>query len=121
MPRVPKKPPPGARPRESGRAALVPPEAARRAEELRQELARHERLYYVENRPEITDAQFDVLLRELLALEEKYPEFARSDSLTRRVGGRPAESFATVEHATPMLSLENAYTWEEAEAWLARA
>jgi len=81
MPRVPKKPPPGARPRESGRAALVPPEAARRAEELRQELARHERLYYVENRPEITDAQFDVLLRELLALEEKYPELSRPDSL----------------------------------------
>src|ERR1700682_732883 len=121
MPRVPKKPPPGARPRESGRAALVPPEAARRAEELREELARHERLYYVENRPEITDAQFDVLLRELLALEEKYPELARPDSLTRRVGGRPAESFATVEHATPMLSLENAYAWEEAEAWVPRA
>src|ERR1700687_5314840 len=47
-------------------------------------LPRRERLYYVENRPEITDAQFDVLLRELLALEEKYPELARSDSLTRR-------------------------------------
>ncbi len=121
MPRVPKKPPPGARPPKSGRAALVPPEAAGRAEEMRLELARHELLYYVENRPEITDAQFDLLLRELVALEEKYPELARSDSLTRRVGGRPAESFATVEHATPMLSLENAYAWQEAEAWLARA
>ncbi|MDQ2977969.1 MAG: NAD-dependent DNA ligase LigA, partial [Acidobacteriota bacterium] len=99
MPRVPKKPTPGARSPNSGRAALAPPEAAQRAEELRRELERHELLYYVENRPEITDAQFDSILRELLALEEKYSELVRSDSLTRRVGGRPAESFATVEHA----------------------
>ncbi|MEP7131904.1 MAG: NAD-dependent DNA ligase LigA [Acidobacteriota bacterium] len=101
--------------------AIAPPAAASRASELREELTRHERLYYVDNRPEITDAQFDVLMRELVALEERYPELAVQDSPARRVGGRPAEGFPTVEHATPMLSLENAYDWEEAEAWLARA
>lgn len=121
MSRVPKKPPPGALEPLSGGGGAAPPEAARRAEELRSELVRHERLYYVENRPEVTDAQFDLLMRELVALEEKYPELAVDDSPARRVGGRPAEGFATVEHATPMLSLENAYAWEEAEAWLARA
>ncbi|MEP6802086.1 MAG: NAD-dependent DNA ligase LigA [Acidobacteriota bacterium] len=100
---------------------MAPPAAASRASELREELTRHERLYYVDNRPEITDAQFDVLMRELVALEERYPELEVPDSPARRVGGRPAEGFPTVEHATPMLSLENAYDWEEAEAWLARA
>ena len=99
----------------------APEEAARRVEELRSELLRHERLYYVENRPEVTDAQFDQLMRELIALEEKYPELASPDSPARRVGGGPAEGFETVEHAAPMLSLENAYSWEEAEAWRARA
>jgi DNA ligase (NAD+) len=96
-------------------------EAARRAEELRAEILRHERLYYVDDRPEISDAQFDLLMRELVALEEKHPELAVPDSPARRVGGRPAEGFEAVAHAVPMLSLENAYSWEEAEAWLARA
>lgn len=102
---------------ESGGA---PPEARKRAEELRREIARHERLYYVESRPEITDADFDLLLRELVALEEKYPDLSTADSPARRVGGAPAEGFPTVEHSVPMLSLENAYSWEEAEAWRAR-
>jgi DNA ligase (NAD+) len=98
-----------------------PPEAARRrAAELAQEILRHERLYYVDGRPEITDSDFDALLRELLALEEKYPELATPESPARRVGGSPTESFETIAHASPMLSLENAYSWEEAEAWLAR-
>jgi DNA ligase (NAD+) len=95
-------------------------EARRRAAELAEEILRHERLYYVDGRPEITDAEFDALLRELLALEEKYPELATPESPARRVGGAPMESFDTVPHASPMLSLENAYSWEEAEAWLAR-
>ena len=98
------------------------PEAAReRARDLAAEILRHERLYYVEGRPEIADADFDALMRELVALEEKYPELASPDSPARRVGGAPSEGFATVSHAVPMLSLENAYSWEEAEAWLARA
>lgn len=94
--------------------------AARRASELRQEILRHERLYYVEGRPEITDADFDRLMSELAEIEKARPELATPDSPTRRVGGEPAEGFATVEHALPMLSLENAYSWEEADAWRAR-
>jgi DNA ligase (NAD+) len=123
MPRVPKKAS-ASRPDPANDALStrpVPPEAARRADDLRVEILRHERLYYSENRPEITDAQFDLLMRELVDLEERYPTLATSDSPARRVGGAPAEGFATVEHALPMLSLENAYSWEEAEAWLARA
>ena len=96
-------------------------EAARkRVEELRDDLRRHERLYHVENKPEITDAEFDRRMRELQALEAAHPELASDDSPSRRVGGEPAEGFATVVHVQPMLSLENAYSWEEAEAWLAR-
>ncbi len=102
--------------------AEAPPEKTRkRARELAGEIRRHERLYYVDARPEITDAEFDALMRELVAIEEKYPQLATPDSPARRVAGAPAEGFATVAHATPMLSLENAYSWEEAEAWLARA
>ncbi|HLN57294.1 MAG TPA: NAD-dependent DNA ligase LigA [Thermoanaerobaculia bacterium] len=104
---------------ESSRAA--PEKTKRRARELAEEILRHERLYYVEARPEITDSDFDALLRELIAIEEQYPELATPDSPARRVGGAPAEGFAAVSHTTPMLSLENAYSWEEAEAWLVRA
>jgi DNA ligase (NAD+) len=102
-----------------GRGALAA--ARKRLERLRAALRRHERLYYVESRPEITDAEFDRLMRELLALEAEHPELASSESPSRRVGGEPAEGFATVVHAQVMLSLENAYSWEEALAWLARA
>jgi DNA ligase (NAD+) len=93
---------------------------SRRAEELRSEIRRHERLYYVNGRPEITDAEFDRMMSELADLERLHPDLAAPDSPTRRVGGEPAEGFATVAHALPMLSLENAYSWEEAEAWRAR-
>ncbi len=96
-------------------------DAARRVEALREEIRRHERLYYGEGRPEITDAEFDALMHELSTLEAAHPGLATDDSPTRRVGGAPVEGFATVVHARPMLSLENAYSWEEAEAWLARA
>ncbi len=99
---------------------VAPPDAVVRARELSEEIRRHERLYYVENRPEITDRQFDALMQELVALEERYPALGLPDSPARRVGGAPAEEFATVAHAAPMLSLENAYSGEEAEAWHAR-
>lgn len=103
------------------RAETALGQARKRARELAAEILRHERLYYNEGRPEITDAEFDALMREIVALEEKYPELATADSPARRVGGAPAEGFAAVPHAIPMLSLENVYSWEEAEAWLARA
>jgi DNA ligase (NAD+) len=94
--------------------------ARRRIDALRDDLRRHERLYHVDARPEITDAEFDRRMRELQELEAAHPELQSADSPSRRVGGAPADGFETVAHIQPMLSLENAYSWEEAEAWLAR-
>jgi DNA ligase (NAD+) len=89
-------------------------EARHRIDELAAEISRHDTLYFLHDRPEITDAAYDRLRRELLALEAAWPDLARSDSPTRRVGA-PAvgPSFAPVEHRVPMLSLENAM--DEAE------
>ncbi len=84
-----------------------------RVEHLRAEIRRHEELYYVHASPEISDAEFDALMRELQALETAHPELSSPDSPTRRVGGRPTEAFATVEHLMPMLSLDNAYSEDE--------
>ena len=90
---------------------------AERIEFLRQEIRRHEELYYVQARPEISDAEFDALMHELLALEQQHPELVTPDSPTQRVGGRPAEGFISVEHLQPMLSLDNAYDEEELRAF----
>jgi DNA ligase (NAD+) len=87
---------------------------------LREEILRHERLYYVEARPEISDYDFDLLMRRLLELEAAHPELRSADSPTQRVGGAPVEGFETQVHRTPMLSLDNAYTFEELEAFDAR-
>ena len=89
----------------------VPP--AERIRELRELIRRHEELYYIQANPEISDAEFDALLRELRALEEEHPELVTPDSPTQRVGGRAAEGFQTVEHRAPMLSLDNAYSEDE--------
>ncbi len=90
---------------------------AQRAEQLRNEIRRHEELYYVQASPEISDADFDVLMNELKALEVAHPGLLTPDSPTQRVGGRPAEGFATVEHLLPMLSLDNAYNDEDLRAF----
>ena len=87
--------------------------AADRIEALRREIRRHEELYYVHAQPEISDAEFDALMLQLQALEAEHPDLVTPDSPTQRVGGRPAEGFAVVRHAVPMLSLDNAY--DEAE------
>jgi len=79
-----------------------------RIEQLREELRRHEYLYYVLDQPEITDAEYDALMRELAALEQAHPEFLSPDSPTQRVGGKPREGFIKVRHSSPMLSLDNA-------------
>ena len=76
--------------------------------QLREELRRHEYLYYVLDQPEITDAEYDALMRELAALEQAHPEFLSPDSPTQRVGGKPREGFVKVRHSSPMLSLDNA-------------
>ena len=90
---------------------------AERIEALRREVRRHEELYYVQARPEISDAEFDALMHELQQLEAAHPELLTPDSPTQRVGGRPAEGFATVRHAVPMLSLDNAYDEAELRAF----
>jgi DNA ligase (NAD+) len=76
---------------------------------LRAEIRRHEELYYVRSAPEIADGDFDALVRELDALEREHPDLVTPDSPTQRVGGRPTQGFPTVEHLSPMLSLDNAY------------
>ena len=76
---------------------------------MRDEIRRHEELYYVQNAPEIADADFDALVKELEALEREHPELVTPDSPTQRVGGRPTQGFPTVEHLSQMLSLDNAY------------
>jgi DNA ligase (NAD+) len=82
-------------------------QAAQRISRLRSEIRHHEYLYYVEDRPAISDEEFDRLFHELEALEEKYPDLVSGDSPTQRVAGSPVDSFPTVEHAAPMLSLDS--------------
>jgi DNA ligase (NAD+) len=91
--------------------------ASERIDQLRQEIRRHEELYYVQAAPEISDAEFDQLMNELKALEAEHPELLTPDSPTQRVGGRPTEGFAQVEHLQPMLSLDNAYDQEDLRAF----
>jgi DNA ligase (NAD+) len=90
---------------------------ATRIAELRQLIRHHEERYYIESAPEISDAEFDALLRELQNLERDHPDLVTLDSPTQRVGGRPAENFASVRHAEPMLSLDNAYNEDELKAF----
>ncbi len=97
-----------------------PAEARQRAEFLRAELERHNRLYYVEARPEISDREFDRLLRELQDLEAAHPDLATPDSPTQRVGGAPLAGFRSVKHAVPMMSLDNTYSVEEMREFDAR-
>ena len=93
---------------------------AERIAELRRQIRYHEERYYVLNDPEIADAEFDALMGELEALEAENPDLVSSDSPTQRVSGRPAAGFVTVEHAEPMLSLDNAYSEEELREFDAR-
>ncbi len=84
---------------------------------LREEVLRHEELYYVRDDPEISDAEYDALVQRLQQLEEEHPEFRTPDSPTLRVGGRPAEGFAEYVHRRPMLSLDNSYNIEDLRAF----
>jgi DNA ligase (NAD+) len=88
-------------------------QAAQRIAALRDEIRRHEHLYYALNRPEISDREYDALERELRDLEALYPALVTPDSPTQRVGEKPSESFPTVVHRTPMLSLDNTYSEDE--------
>jgi DNA ligase (NAD+) len=104
----------------TGRQRLAADEAALRAAQLRRELEHHAYLYYVLDRPEIDDAVYDELFRELQRLEDEYPELRTPDSPTQRVGGQPLEKFVQVRHLQPMLSLANAHDEDEVLAWDAR-
>jgi len=95
-------------------------EARARIEALRRDITKHNRRYYEEAAPTITDRDYDQLYRELAELEKKYPQFAREDSPTRRVGGQPLKQFAQVQHRVPMLSLDNTYSVEELTEFYAR-
>lgn len=93
---------------------------AARIAELRQKVEYHNYLYYVKDSPEISDAEYDRMFRELLELEKAHPELASPDSPTQRVGGEPLERFTKVEHHAPMLSLANAFSEEELRAFSRR-
>jgi DNA ligase (NAD+) len=95
-------------------------EARIRAEELRREINRHAHRYYTLDDPEISDAAYDSLVRELEAIETTYPELVTSDSPTQRVGSPVSDQFAPVVHASRMYSLDNAMDLDELDAWLAR-
>jgi DNA ligase (NAD+) len=93
------------------------PETAQTIERLRAEICRHERLYYVLDAPEISDAEYDALMNELKRLEAAHPEMISPDSPTQRVGGKPADGFKKAQHSRPMLSLDNVYSAEELAEW----
>jgi DNA ligase (NAD+) len=95
-------------------------EAELRVEELRELVNHHMYRYHVLDDPEISDAEYDELIRELRALEDRFPELITPDSPTQRVGAAPAELFRPVQHRAPMLSLDNAFSKEELRAWGAR-
>ncbi|MGH2672863.1 MAG: NAD-dependent DNA ligase LigA, partial [Actinomycetota bacterium] len=95
-------------------------EAELRVEELRELVNHHMYRYHVLDDPEISDAEYDELIRELRALEDRFPELSTPDSPTQRVGAAPAELFRPVPHRAPMLSLDNAFSEEELRAWGAR-
>ena len=88
-----------------------------RIDELREQIRRHEELYYIHSSPEISDAEFDRLVHELEQLEEQHPDLVTPDSPTQRVAGRPIQGFPTVEHLSQMLSLDNAYDEDDLRAF----
>ena len=94
---------------------------AERAEWLRAEIARHNASYYVKDAPEIPDADYDVLVRELRALEDDHPELRNDASVTQKVGAEPSAVFSEVVHVEKMLSLDNVFDTDELEQWAQRA
>jgi DNA ligase (NAD+) len=93
------------------------PAIEKKIEALREKIRHHEYCYYVQDDPEISDAEFDKLMNELKRLEAEYPKLVTPDSPTQRVGGKPREGFVKAKHSSPMLSLDNAYSEEELRDW----
>ena len=94
-------------------------DAASRVEELRRLVEHHTERYYLLDDPEISDAEFDGLVRELRALEDAHPELRTEESPTQKVGGRASTAFAEVRHRVPMMSLDNAFSFVTAFRWKA--
>ena len=92
-------------------------DAGEKIEALREKIRHHEYLYYVLDQPEISDAEFDKLMRQLKDAEAEHPELFTADSPTQRVGGKPREGFVKVRHSSPMLSLDNTYNEDELRDW----
>src|ERR1700761_1112072 len=92
-------------------------QAEKRIDELREQLRHHEYQYHVLDSPEISDAEYDSLMRELRMLEARHPHLVTPDSPSQRVGGKPKDGFAKVEHSRPMLSLDNVNSEEELADW----
>ena len=105
---------------EQGAAELTEAEAANRLMRLARQIAQHDKLYHDQDAPEISDAQYDALVRENRELEERFPHLVRTDSPSRRLGAAPTTALAKVPHARPMLSLENAFSTEEVAEFVAR-
>jgi DNA ligase (NAD+) len=91
--------------------------ASQRIQELRKTINHHNNRYYVLDSPEISDAEYDQLMQDLRQLESEHPELITPDSPTQRVGAPPVEAFGVVEHAQPLLSLANAFSYEDLSAW----
>ena len=100
---------------------MGPKSVENKIEKLRETIRHHEYLYYGLDAPEISDAEFDALMRELKKLEAEHPELVTPDSPTQRVGGKPKEGFPKVPHSRPMLSLDNVTSEEELRDWDRRA
>jgi len=96
---------------------MPPKDLGKKIEFLREQIRRHEYLYYVLDNPEINDADFDVLMFELKSLEAQHPDLITPESPTQRVGGKPREGFVKAPHSSPMLSLDNTYSEEELRNW----
>jgi len=99
---------------------LTEADAANRLMRLAREIARHDKLYHDQDTPEISDADYDALVRENRELEERFPQLVRADSPSKRLGAAPTSALAKVRHARPMLSLENGFSSEEVEEFVAR-
>src|SRR5689334_24693162 len=99
---------------------LTEADAANRLMRLAKEIARHDKLYHDQDAPEISDADYDALVRENRELEERFPKLVRADSPSKRLGAAPTSALAKVAHARPMLSLDNAFSSEEVGDFVAR-
>ena len=104
----------------AGEGEISEADAANRLMRLAKEIARHDKLYHDQDAPEISDAEYDALVRENRELEARFPQLVRADSPSKRLGAAPTSALAKVAHARPMLSLENAFSADEVGEFVAR-